>query len=113
MAKDDPGPKPTSTWDKHAARYIATAALGLFALGTIAYRALEGWEWVDAFYFSAVALTTVGFGDFTPTTTGSKLFTVFYILGGIALISAYLNLLAKTIARQARRRRGDHNDDGS
>ena len=110
MTDDGADRQPTSTWDKHASRYIVTMALALFALGTIAYRLLEGWEWIDSFYFSAVALTTVGFGDFTPTTTGSKLFTVFYIIGGIALITAYLNVLAKTFARRAHRRRSDDGD---
>jgi len=112
MENDTTDPKSTSGWDKHASRYIATMAFALFALGTIAYRLLEGWEWVDSFYFSAVALTTVGFGDFTPTTTGSKLFTVFYIIGGIALITTYLNMLAKRLALRTHHRRRDGDDDG-
>ena len=49
-----------------------------------------------------MAITTVGFGDVTPTTDALKLFTIFYILVGIALLATYLNLHLKhrTLRRQ-------------
>ena len=40
----------------------------------------------DAFYFTVVALTTVGFGDITPVTDAGKWVTVLMILSGIILI---------------------------
>ena len=40
----------------------------------------------DAFYFSVVALTTVGFGDITPLSEAGKWVTVLMILSGITLI---------------------------
>jgi voltage-gated potassium channel len=40
----------------------------------------------DAFYFTVVALTTVGFGDITPVTDAGKLVTILMILSGIVLI---------------------------
>ena len=77
-------------------------ALDLFALRARHRRLphLEDWTWVDSFYFSAVALTTVGFGDLSPSTDVSKLFTVFYIFSGISLIGATLNEVAKRHARR-------------
>jgi voltage-gated potassium channel len=42
---------------------------------------------VDAVYVSVVTMTTVGFGDFTPTTTDARLFLVSLILLSIALLS--------------------------
>jgi hypothetical protein len=60
-------------------------ALGL---GTVVYHLMEDWAWVDSFYSSAVALTTVGFGDLAPSTAASKLFRVAF--------SAARNSRAKT-----------------
>jgi voltage-gated potassium channel Kch len=67
-------------------------AIGLLAIGTVVYRLLEDWSWVDSLYFSVVAVTTVGFGDLTPSTDASKLFTVVYILSGITIITTYLRM---------------------
>jgi voltage-gated potassium channel len=40
----------------------------------------------DAFYFTVVTLTTVGFGDITPVSEGGRWVTVLMILSGIILI---------------------------
>ncbi len=58
----------------------------LLAIGTVVYHNIEGWEWVDAFYFTGVTLTTVGYGDFYPTHDISKLFTVLIAFCGITLV---------------------------
>ena len=49
----------------------------------------------DAFYFSVVSLTTVGFGDITPLSEGGKWVTVFMILTGIVLIPWQISLIVK------------------
>lgn len=59
-------------------------AIGIFLIwiiiGTISFYYLENWSLIDSFYFSVTTLTTVGYGDFVPTTEISRLFTAFYIL---------------------------------
>jgi hypothetical protein len=49
------------------AAYLNAVAVPLvfFALGALLGH-LQGQSWADAFYYSTITLTTVGFGDFTP-----------------------------------------------
>jgi voltage-gated potassium channel len=49
----------------------------------------------DAFYFTVVALTTVGFGDITPITEAGKWVTVLMILSGIILIPWQVSRIVK------------------
>lgn len=77
--------------DDHVFRIIAASAIGLVLAGTVAYKLLEGWSWVDSLYFSVVAVTTVGFGDIVPSTDASKLFTVLYVISGITIVTTYLH----------------------
>lgn len=57
-------------------------------VGTLVYHWLEGWSFIDSLYFSVISLATVGYGDLSPTTPASKLFTVFYIINGIVILLA-------------------------
>lgn len=54
-------------------------------MGTFAYHTLEKWNYVDSLYFSTTTLLTVGFGDLHPTSSASKLFTVFYMISGVSV----------------------------
>jgi hypothetical protein len=96
--------------DEAAARnrvywFALAAAIALLAVATVTFRQLEGWSWVDSFYFSSVAVTTVGFGDLTPSTDAGKLYTVFYVFAGISLIAG---VLSETLRRNSRAVRARH-----
>lgn len=67
----------------------------LVLLGTFVFHWLENWSLVDSFYFSVVSLTTVGYGDFTPTSSLTRIITVFYILNGIGILLAFLDTAAE------------------
>jgi len=49
----------------------------------------------DAFYFTVVTLTTVGFGDITPASEAGKWVTVLMIISGIILIPWQVSQIAK------------------
>jgi len=75
---------------------VAAAASSLLALvlaGTIAFRILEGWTWIEAFYFSVVTLSTVGYGDLHPTSDATRLFTALFILAGVGIVLASLTVI--------------------
>ncbi len=62
--------------------------------GTLFYAKVEGWNAVDALYFSVITLTTVGFGDLHPTNPASKIFTMVYIFVGIGILLGFINKVA-------------------
>jgi hypothetical protein len=69
--------------------------LGYYAVGILVYQYLEGWAPLDTAYFLTVTSTTVGYGDFCPTSVWGKLFTTLYALIGITVI---LGALAPLVA---------------
>ena len=62
-------------------------------LGTIVYHYIEGWSWLDTLYFSLITQTTIGYGDFSTQTDLGKIFTLLYIVIGVALILGFFNSL--------------------
>ncbi|MEO2197890.1 MAG: potassium channel protein [bacterium] len=64
----------------------ATVLAGvLFLGGTIGYRAVEGVDWWDAFYMTAITITTVGFGEVFPLSISGQLLTVFLLFSGLGI----------------------------
>ena len=80
-------------------RGILTIALGLVAGGAFFDRGVEDLSWVDSFYFTIVTLTTVGYGDISPQTTGGKVFTMVYLLIGIGILVALISEVASHLIR--------------
>lgn len=82
--------------------FVAGSALiGLVFLGTVVYRYLEGWTWTTSFYFSVCTISTVGYGDFYPTTDLSRLFTAVYILVGVGIALASLGIIGANYLKRS------------
>jgi hypothetical protein len=92
----DPKIRPLAIW-------LALLLIG----GTLFYRNVEGWSWLDSLYFCVIALATVGFGDITPQTDAGKVFTMIYVIMGIGVLVAVINAtVERTSVRLNRRVRG-------
>ncbi|CAL9692206.1 unnamed protein product [Knipowitschia caucasica] len=69
-------------------------------LGAQAFSHFEGWNFFHAFYYCFITLTTIGFGDYVALQNEQALqtqlqyvaFSFIYILTGLAVIGAFLNL---------------------
>jgi voltage-gated potassium channel len=58
----------------------------LVAAGTIGYRLIEGWEWIDCLYMTIVTMTTVGFREVAPLSVQGKIFTMVLIVTSISVL---------------------------
>jgi voltage-gated potassium channel Kch len=77
----------------------------VWAAGSVFYHLVEGLSYVDSLYFTAVTLTTVGYGDFAPQTDAGKIFTSIYAFLGIALFFGFAAALFQALASSIKRKR--------
>lgn len=78
-------------------RSILTLAGAVIGVGTVFYRFVEDLRWLDSLYFSVITLTTVGYGDFSPSTNAGKVFTMGYVLVGIGIFVALVTEIGSHI----------------
>ncbi len=79
-------------------RGLVYATLLIIVFGAVFYHVVEDWRWLDAFYFTVITLTTVGYGDLVSQTDAARLFTMFYILVGLGILGSFVALVADSRA---------------
>jgi len=75
--------------------------VGTLCIGAAAFSRFEDWTFFNAYYYCFVTLTTIGFGDFVALQKTNALqkrppyvaFSFMYILVGLTVIGAFLNLV--------------------
>lgn len=76
------------------------SCMSTLCVGAVAFSHFEGWSFFHAFYYCFITLTTIGFGDYVALQNEQALqnkhkyvaFSFIYILTGLAVIGAFLNL---------------------
>ena len=76
------------------------AILLFLASGAVFYPLVEGWSVLDSIYFGMVTITTVGYGDLCPKTVPGRIFTSFFVLGGVGIIGVALGIVGGYIIEQ-------------
>ena len=86
-------------WDDRASRGILITAALLLAAGTLLFMLIEGFSPIDSFYFSFITLSTIGYGDLSPSTDLGKIVTVIYGIAGLGVIAALVSAIASQRSR--------------
>ena len=86
-------------WGDPETKALPVVAGALVLAGTLFYWRFEDWTLIESLYFCVVTLTTVGYGDFSPTTAGTQIFTIIYILTGFGVLVALLTSVAQQFIR--------------
>ncbi|KAF9982824.1 hypothetical protein BGZ65_002460 [Modicella reniformis] len=84
----------------HKQRILIAEAMALcfyLAIGALIFIYLEQWTFLDALFFVMVTITTIGFGDHAPQSTGGRVFVIFYAAGGIVLLTLVVNSIRYVI----------------
>lgn len=94
---------------------LARFTLGLLGMlvlvvliSTLFFHQVEGWSYLDSYFFTMVTISTVGYGNFVPVTAAGKIGTTILIVFGIGLFALGIDRLTH---RLAERRQKDNSDD--
>lgn len=89
---------------QHEKRIPATLVLviliGYTALGALLLNQLEPWSYFDSFYFCFITMTTVGFGDMSPSRNAQLFIILAYILLGLALCTMCIDIVGVQYVRK-------------
>lgn len=66
--------------------------------GAWVYTILEPWSYRESLYFCFVTLSTVGFGDYLPSSPKSKVFSIFYMIFGLGVCMLIIAVLTGLVA---------------
>ena len=77
-------------------RYIDNGLIfivGLFVYGIVGTHHIMKLNWFDSIYYATITMTTVGYGDYLPSTGIQKIFATTLAIGGVALLAYVFNII--------------------
>ena len=74
---------------------LAGMVLLIVGIGTVYFRHVEGWSWLDAYFFTVVTLSTVGYGNLVPVTAAGKIGTTVMIFFGLGIVAVAIQQLGQ------------------
>ncbi|TYZ63545.1 hypothetical protein PybrP1_007814, partial [[Pythium] brassicae (nom. inval.)] len=87
--------------DSNKAITTALVPIGVSIGGGLIIGAIEGWPVVDCFYFSIITITTVGFGDRSPTSEAARIFAIFYLPLAVVSVAHGIGSIAEEFSRRS------------
>ena len=77
--------------------YAACAVLLMITIGSAGFHYFENITWIESIYAATQTVTTVGYGDLAPATSGGKAFATLFMLFGVGTVLYALTVLAQAV----------------
>jgi voltage-gated potassium channel len=87
------------------AGFAAALLLAIIITGTLGYMIIEGWSVWEAFYMTAITMSTVGYREVRELSFPGQVFTVVLIFGGVGTAFYTATLVASLIVEGGLHRR--------
>lgn len=69
----------------------------LMIVGIVGYHFIEGWSWFDGLYMVLTTFTTIGYSEVHPLSTAGRVFNIFLIVVGVALVFLIIGALTQAL----------------
>ena len=76
-------------------RTVIISLIGIVAIGTTFFHFVEGWGWLDSYFFTVVTISTVGYGKLVPVTAVGKIATTVLIFVGLGIFAVAIQQFAQ------------------
>lgn len=64
---------------------IIISLLSIVIFGTVFFHFVEGWGWLDSYFFTVITISTVGYGKLVPVTPLGMIGTTVFIFVGLGV----------------------------
>ena len=85
-------------------RVLIILPVAVLLVGTLGFMLLEHLSFLNAFYFTIVTISTVGYGDISPTSAASKGFSIFVIIIGIGTFLTIVTTVTQMLIQRGQTR---------
>ncbi|KAL8692845.1 MAG: hypothetical protein Q9218_002195 [Villophora microphyllina] len=75
-------------------------------LGALVFYRVEGWQYLDAVYFTNYTLLTVGIGDYAPQTHTGRALLFPYAIGGIVILGLVVGSIRSLVLERGKKKLG-------
>ncbi|PYC48331.1 two pore domain potassium channel family protein [Litorivita pollutaquae] len=79
---------------------LLSTVILIIGSGTVFFHHVEGWSWLDSYFFTVVTLSTVGYGSIVPVTAVGKIGTTVFIFVGLGIFAFALQQFGAFTARK-------------
>jgi len=91
-------------WARHKLIIYGFVVCVFVVVGTLVMVYVEGQDVPSAFEWNFVTLSTVGYGNVTPSTVGGKVFACFYIIFGVTTVIAFATAIFEKVDEHRQRK---------